>query len=247
VVRVRFDVTVKESVGSTNDEIWDLAHAGAPAGVCVAAFEQHTGRGTFQRVWVSPQGGLYFSFLLRPPTPVDCWPQISPLLADAMAGVIRDVCGVGPDTVWVKPKNDVVCARGKLCGISLEARDGCLNIGCGSNVFHPASGITTDGRNTAVTLCDLCAPGTIADNLGLLQGGGTAPEAGPSIGGVSCIGSWHGEDAGVDETIKLPVRAPAEAVAETGLDDAQRAVLQVLLVRYLSAFSLLFDEHPDIV
>lgn len=264
---MHFDVTLRDSVGSTNDEIWNLARAGAPAGVCVAAFEQHTGRGTFQRVWVSPQGGLYFSFLLRPHTPVDCWPQISPLLAEAMAGVIRDVCEVGPDVVWVKPKNDVVCDQGKLCGISLEARDGCLNIGCGSNVFHPAGGITTDGRNTAVTLCDLCELEVIARNVGVRCDSDVRCGMGErcDMGEQSGMGVRRGVDALCDvdadrkaRSADAPVIAgeadiegasftPLSEVPVAGLNNFQRAVLKALLMRYLHAFSLLFDAHTEIV
>lgn len=156
---MRFRVTWKGTTASTNDDVWALARAGEPAGACVASFAQESGRGTWKRVWESPRGGLYFSFLLRPRTPQAVWPESSILLARTCAQVIRDFCGVGDGIVRVKPKNDVVCDAGKLAGISLEARDGCLNVGCGTNVFKPEGGIRTDGRNVPAYLEDLCVQG----------------------------------------------------------------------------------------
>ena len=127
---MRFRVTWKGTTASTNDDVWALARAGEPAGACVASFAQESGRGTWKRVWESPRGGLYFSFLLRPRTPQAIWPESSILLAQTCAQVIRDFCGVADGIVRVKPKNDVVCDAGKLAGISLEAASGPMGATC---------------------------------------------------------------------------------------------------------------------
>lgn len=167
-----FAIQRKDATESTNDDVWELARQGAAEGTVVVARSQRRGRGQWGRVWVSPEGGLYFSLLLRPVAPQREWPAISPAVARALCRVVRMECGVDPDalgteggsaapgcrmadSIRVKHPNDVVCDGGKICGISLEARDGCVVVGCGINVFHPGRPVETDGRNEPVYLVDL--------------------------------------------------------------------------------------------
>lgn len=206
---MHFSILRKDLTASTNDDVWELASQGAAEGAVVVARSQRQGRGQWGRVWVSPEGGLYFSLLLRPGIPQSKWPLISPAIARAVCRVARMECGVDPaafwvesvpgedaasgdahaansggivgsivqgvrkltgsatpdatdaaalclaDTIHVKHPNDVVCDAGKVCGISLEARDGCVVVGCGVNVFHPDRPIETDGRNVPAYLVDL--------------------------------------------------------------------------------------------
>ncbi len=206
---MHFSILRKDTTASTNDDVWELAAQGAPEGSVVVARSQKQGRGQWGRVWVSPEGGLYFSLLLRPTAPQSEWPQLSSAIARAVCRVMRMECGVDPDTyeieaapssaggshessemtegavassvvaavkklvagegksqdapasvriadsIHVKHPNDVVCDAGKICGISLEARNGCVVIGCGVNVFHPDRPIETDGRNTPAYLVDV--------------------------------------------------------------------------------------------
>ena len=154
---MRFSITTKDITGSTNDDVWALAAAGAPAGTVVAARCHRSGRGQWGRVWMSPEGGLYFSVLMRPGTPERTWPAYSRALAEAVAAVLREECGVGSDVIRVKAPNDVVCDEGKLCGISLESRNGAIVVGVGVNVFHSARPIVTDGRNEPAYVCDIAS------------------------------------------------------------------------------------------
>ena len=62
---------------------------------------------------------------------------------------MRSIAGVTENEIWVKPANDVMCEAGKLCGMSLDAKDGRVVLGVGLNVFHPKEPIVTDGRNVA--------------------------------------------------------------------------------------------------
>ena len=163
---MNFDITRKDVTGSTNDDVWELANAGAQPGVVVRALQQVSGRGRWRnRAWVSPEGGLYFSVLLRPSLPADQLPNISPRFAQAAARVVRNETGAAEDEVWVKHPNDVKCAAGKLCGMSLDAKDGLVVLGVGLNVFHPATDIVTDGRNVAAYVCDLGTAHTRNDAL----------------------------------------------------------------------------------
>ena len=151
-----FDIIYKDVTGSTNDDVWELASHGAKAGVVVRALRQEAGYGRWKnRAWVSPEGGLYFSVLLEPKMPQEELPTISPRLAEAVARIVRQMAGVDESAVWVKAPNDVICEAGKLCGMSLDAKDGQVVLGVGLNLFHPAEDIVTDGRNIAAYVCDL--------------------------------------------------------------------------------------------
>ena len=51
---------------STNDVVKHHARKGEAEGLVVVAKRQTEGRGRLGREWVSPEGGLYLSVLLRP-------------------------------------------------------------------------------------------------------------------------------------------------------------------------------------
>lgn len=152
---MQFSITTKDITESTNDDAWELARQGAPTGTVVAARKQRAGRGQWGRVWMSPEGGLYFSLIMRPNTPERQWPAYSRLFAEAVASVLREECGVSDKEIRVKSPNDVICDQGKLCGISLESRSGVIVVGVGVNVFHSDRPILTDGRNEPAYVCDV--------------------------------------------------------------------------------------------
>lgn len=152
-----FSITTKDVTDSTNDDVWALAAQGAPTGTVVTARRQRAGRGQWGRVWMSPEGGLYFSVLFRPGTPERTWPSYSAAFANAVAEVLREECDVDDAVIRVKAPNDVVCDQGKLCGISLESRSGVIVVGVGVNVFHSDRPIVTDGRNEPAYVCDVAA------------------------------------------------------------------------------------------
>ena len=101
-----------EKTASTNTIAYELAEQGAPTGTVICADAQTSGRGRRGRKWDSPQGGLWFSLLLRP--------AISPKEAAALTAVTAvGLCrgllyypGVGAKIKW---PNDIY-ADGKKCG-----------------------------------------------------------------------------------------------------------------------------------
>ncbi len=123
------------STGSTNDDAWRLARAGAPHGSLVLADAQTAGRGRLGRSWFSPpQHNLYFSLILRPQTT-----PAQTALATLAAGVaMAEVLGLR-----LKWPNDVVDPDfRKVAGLLSEmdvvaGRVAFVVLGVGLNVNQP--------------------------------------------------------------------------------------------------------------
>ena len=108
-----------ERVGSTLDVLHELASGGAPAGTMVVAREQTAGRGSRRRTWQSPAGGLWLSWLCRPPVPVGA-EVLSLRTGLAVAHALERLGGLPP--VRLKWPNDVMIGERKVGGILCEAR-----------------------------------------------------------------------------------------------------------------------------
>lgn len=125
---------------STNDDCKGFARTGAPEGTVVLATRQTGGRGRLGRTWVSPEGGVYLSALLRP--------ALVPADAAPLALVIALGVSLGLDTIGVRTTlkwpNDVLLDGRKVAGVLLEMsaeadRVDWMVAGCGVNV-HAAPG-----------------------------------------------------------------------------------------------------------
>lgn len=104
-------------VGSTQDEAFKLAQSGAREGTVVLAEEQSGGRGRVGRLFFSPRGGLWFSFILRPPLqPQVCMP-VSLLAGVAVSEAVREATGLPAVLKW---PNDVLIGGRKAAGILAE-------------------------------------------------------------------------------------------------------------------------------
>ncbi|MGE5531727.1 MAG: biotin--[acetyl-CoA-carboxylase] ligase [Bacteroidota bacterium] len=149
--RLRGPIIYRDLVGSTNDEVMQLAEAGAAEGTVVVAERQTAGRGRQGRVWHAPAGQtLMFSLLLRPQLPVQKWSLLSTMASVAVATVLRDVAGNGIGTKW---PNDIVHDGRKLCGILVEARAPHFAVvGIGLNVVGDTSDWPGDLQKIATTL-----------------------------------------------------------------------------------------------
>ncbi|MEG1561443.1 MAG: biotin--[acetyl-CoA-carboxylase] ligase [Raoultibacter sp.] len=135
-----------QTTPSTNEEIKQAAREGASEGLVYSAMEQRAGYGRQGRQWVSAPGGLYMSLLLKPAVDQAALPPLSLVVSVAVRQALLAL-GCGQD-VAIKWPNDVLCARGKLCGISLEVVEGAVCIGIGLNVFRPAEQRPVGGKNT---------------------------------------------------------------------------------------------------
>jgi BirA family transcriptional regulator, biotin operon repressor / biotin---[acetyl-CoA-carboxylase] ligase len=136
---VRFPV-----LDSTNEEGKRQAEAGADGGLILWADTQTAGRGRRGRTWISPEGGLYFSLLLRPTCSPSVAAQLSFVSAIALADAVRPTL-TQPDLLALKWPNDVLIDGKKIAGILLESgtKTGTLDwlvVGVGLNIAaHPES------------------------------------------------------------------------------------------------------------
>src|SRR5215469_6797382 len=112
-----------DSIASTNDEAKQLARDGAPAGTLVWALEQTAGRGRRGHAWVSPQGNLYASLILRPDCAAGRAAQLG-FVAALAAGYTLGVVSAMFQGLSYKWPNDVLVNGRKIAGILLESELG---------------------------------------------------------------------------------------------------------------------------
>lgn len=134
LAEVRFSAVT----GSTNDDAQRWLDSGAPDCALVVADRQTTGRGRFNRRWITHEGaGLAFSLILHPtPVEMDHLSLFSPLAGLAVSDGLSTCCGLSSEIKW---PNDVLLQRRKVCGVLAETswladRPAGVVIGIGVNV-----------------------------------------------------------------------------------------------------------------
>jgi len=111
------DFFVFNEISSTNAKAKDLIRDGAAEGSVVISKIQKSGRGRFDRVWKSPEGGLYISFILKPDVSVDKY-TLLPLLSSIAVSKTLSLYGISNKIKW---PNDVRIKGKKIAGILLES------------------------------------------------------------------------------------------------------------------------------
>lgn len=123
-----------DSVSSTQRAARDLLESGrACLGHIVVADQQTAGRGRLGRVWASPLGGLYATFIV----PSD---RLLALRAGLAAARVLEALGVAVRLKW---PNDLVVGERKLGGILIEADAGVARVGVGINLTMSPLGDAT--------------------------------------------------------------------------------------------------------
>lgn len=104
---------------STNEEARRLASGGGSHGAVIWAKRQSSGRGRMGREWVSAEGNLFVTVLLKPEKDLATCAQLSFVASVAVAETLD---GIVSDTeIACKWPNDVLCNGRKLGGILLES------------------------------------------------------------------------------------------------------------------------------
>ncbi len=129
-----------DTVDSTNEEAKRLALSGGQHGAVCWAKKQTHGKGRLNRQWVSEEGNLYCSFLLKPKHLVADFAQIPFVAALAVARAINPVFEEKA-TIALKWPNDILLNGKKLGGILVETVDAQSSspwviVGIGLNIEH---------------------------------------------------------------------------------------------------------------
>jgi BirA family biotin operon repressor/biotin-[acetyl-CoA-carboxylase] ligase len=130
-------------VSSTMDTAKELARKDCPNFTVVVAGRQTRGRGRLKRQWLSDDGGLYFTLVLRPDIPVLLSSRVNFLASLTLARVLRELFQIDAAVKW---PNDILVDGHKISGMlsELEAETDrvlFISIGMGINVNNDPSGV----------------------------------------------------------------------------------------------------------
>jgi BirA family transcriptional regulator, biotin operon repressor / biotin---[acetyl-CoA-carboxylase] ligase len=103
------------SLVSTMDTAREEARHGAEEGTVIIAEEQTGGRGRLRRSWLSPEGNIALSIILRPEN--TALPYLIMVASLAAAHSIESAAGVKTQIKW---PNDILIHHKKVCGILVE-------------------------------------------------------------------------------------------------------------------------------
>ena len=125
-----------EQVSSTMDIARDRARKGCAAFTVIVAGRQTKGRGRLDRTWISTNGGLYFTVVVRPPMPPALSARVNFAASLTLVQLLRDMFEIHATVKW---PNDILVDGRKLSGMlsEMEAeadRVAFINIGIGLNV-----------------------------------------------------------------------------------------------------------------
>jgi BirA family biotin operon repressor/biotin-[acetyl-CoA-carboxylase] ligase len=125
-----------DEVDSTMDIARDLARKQCPHFTVVIAGRQKKGRGRLKRSWLSSEGGLYFTIVVRPKIPPVLSSRVNFAASMILAQTLRNMFNINAMVKW---PNDVLVDGKKISGILSEMEAemdmvSFINIGLGINV-----------------------------------------------------------------------------------------------------------------
>jgi len=125
-------------LATTMETAKELARKGTAEGTVIIADTQTAGKGRLGRAWLSPEGSLAMSLILKPS--LGNLPQLVMIASLAVVRTIKKVAGLETQIKW---PNDILIKGKKVCGILIENevkgdRVNFAIIGIGINVnFNP--------------------------------------------------------------------------------------------------------------
>jgi BirA family biotin operon repressor/biotin-[acetyl-CoA-carboxylase] ligase len=151
---------------STNMQAKELADSNAEDGTVVIAKIQIEGKGRQDRKWISPEGGLWISVVLKPKIP----PQKATLVTLMAANAVSETLSEYDLEAKIKWPNDVLIEGKKICGILTEAKTKendieYLILGIGINSNFELSELPEDIREVSTTIRHELNKDVILDEL----------------------------------------------------------------------------------
>ncbi|MGH4037144.1 MAG: biotin--[acetyl-CoA-carboxylase] ligase [Sphaerochaeta sp.] len=150
------DVYYFDEIDSTNNYCKMLASKGERKNALVVASKQLKGRGRLGRIFESPDGGIYLSFLLNTNKNVEDNMLVTSAASVAICRAIKKVCDIDTQIKWV---NDIYYNSKKLCGILSEGVIdmevgviGAIIVGIGINFSTPISMFPIELHDTLTSL-----------------------------------------------------------------------------------------------
>ena len=111
------EIITWEITGSTNNDAREMIKY-RPNDTLIVAEEQTSGRGRQGKSFISPNGGLYMTLLVRCSLPIKEAVGATSCSAVALVRALKKLCGLDAQIKWV---NDIYVGGKKLCGILTEA------------------------------------------------------------------------------------------------------------------------------
>ncbi|MBN2228269.1 MAG: biotin--[acetyl-CoA-carboxylase] ligase [Candidatus Thorarchaeota archaeon] len=148
-------IVAYETLDSTNEEAKRCISSGECENLLIIAESQTKGRGRYDRQWISPEGGLYFSLVLRPHFGLESAPLYNMLCACAVTTAIQSF-GINAHVKW---PNDILIFEDKVAGILSELltedpEDILLVLGVGVNLNTTRTDFPENLRDHLTTLAD---------------------------------------------------------------------------------------------
>ncbi len=132
-----FEIQIVEQTDSTNDHLFRLAWQNQTKNLILLARSQTRGKGSKNRQFFSPEGGIYLSVLLKD-IDLSTLPLVTPMAAVALYEAILPHTDKALAIKWV---NDIYLDGKKLCGILTESKFLDANhitvVGVGINLVAP--------------------------------------------------------------------------------------------------------------
>ncbi len=130
---IEFNIKIVKECTSTNSYLLELGKNGYPEGYSVLAHKQTAGKGTKNKEWISLNGNLFLSTLIKPKVRVSCWHQISLIVGYSLYEYLISL-GIDKNIVKIKWPNDVLIKNKKVSGALVEAFKNLCVIGIGLNI-----------------------------------------------------------------------------------------------------------------
>ncbi len=158
-LKLKADITILETVDSTNRYLKSVSDYDTPEFTTVIAENQTAGRGRFARKFYSPECcGIYMSILLKPDFDISDSVLITAAAAVAVSDAIEELSGKETKIKWV---NDILIDSKKVCGILCEGvinpqsgRIESVILGIGINVYKPTEGYDPEIKDIAGAVFD---------------------------------------------------------------------------------------------
>ena len=157
-------------VESTNDTAAQLLKSGelTPRAVVTAKI-QTKGRGRYGRDWVSAEGNLFATLILKPPGDSFSWAQLGFVASLAIAQALKK--NLHPDKkVQLKWPNDVLVEGNKIAGILLEIKpnpknEDALILGFGVNCASHPEGAAVDATDLTEQEAEKTEPEDVLESI----------------------------------------------------------------------------------